>query len=69
MTTNNASYCLLLSTKTGYFRSPEGVRLINPDSTTACYTCLLTQRPYGPDERPVTPQSCGSERECFRSDQ
>jgi hypothetical protein len=62
-------YCLLLRTKKGYFRSPAGVRLIDRDSTTACYMCLLTQRPYGPDGLPVTAETCGPGRGCFQSDE
>ena len=51
---SGANFCRLLRTKFSYFRAPGGERLIDPDSTTACYTCLLTQRPVGPDGMPVT---------------
>ena len=44
----SANLCRLLRTKFSYFRAPGGDRLIDPESTTACYTCLLTQRPVGP---------------------
>jgi len=61
-------FCLMLLTKTGYLRSPTGQRLIDPDSTTACYTCLLTQRPFGPDGLPADTDYCGFDRACFRPD-
>ncbi|MFI5352479.1 MAG: hypothetical protein ACHQZS_05885 [Candidatus Binatales bacterium] len=61
-------YCVLLRTKTGYYRSPEGERLIDPDSSTACYNCLLTQRPVGPDGMPVEARSCSEDRACFRDE-
>ena len=63
------TYCALLRTKTGYFRSPAGVRLIDRESPTACYTCLLTQRPYGPDGMPVVAESCGAERGCYQREE
>ena len=69
MPAGSEEYCLLLRTKAGYFRSPAGVRLIDRDSTTACYTCLLTQRPYGPDGLPVNAEVCGPERGCFQRDE
>jgi hypothetical protein len=62
----NRTFCLMLRTKNGYFRSPIGERLIDPDSTTACYNCLLTQRPYGPDGMPANADYCGPERSCFK---
>ena len=62
---SDANYCRLLRTKLGYFRAPDGDRLIDPDSTTACYTCLLTQRPVGPDGLPVHAARCRPARECF----
>ncbi len=61
-------YCALLRTKTGYYRSPDGERLIDPDSSTACYNCLLTQRPVGPEGMPVDARSCGEDRACFREE-
>jgi hypothetical protein len=61
-------FCLYLRTKNGYFRSPQGERLIDPDSRTACYTCLLTQRPVGPDEMPCNARECGPARGCFREE-
>jgi hypothetical protein len=62
----NRTFCLMLRTKNGYFRSSMGERLIDPGSTTACYNCLLTQRPYGPDGMPANADSCGPERSCFK---
>jgi hypothetical protein len=61
-------FCLYLRTKNGYFRSPQGERLINPDSPTACYTCLLTQHPVGPDGMPCNAYECGPERGCYKAD-
>jgi hypothetical protein len=61
-------FCLMLRTKTGYFRSAAGERLIDPDSTTACYNCLLTQRPFGPDGMPADAEFCREDRSCFRRD-
>jgi len=66
MATDNQTFCLMLRTKTGYFRSVAGQRLIDLDSSTACYNCLLTQRPYGPDEMPANAELCRPERACFR---
>jgi hypothetical protein len=57
----------LLRTKTAYYRSPDGERLIDPASTTACYNCVLTRRPFGPDGLPINAQSCGSDRGCFKT--
>jgi hypothetical protein len=62
---SSANFCRLLRTKFSYFRAPGGDRLIDPDSTTACYTCLLTQRPVGPDGMPVRADTCGADRDCF----
>lgn len=61
----STTFCRLLRTKFSYFRAPGGERLIDPDSTTACYTCLLTQRPIGPDGMPVNARTCGADRDCF----
>jgi hypothetical protein len=44
-------FCALLRTKTAYYRTPDGDRIFKPDDSTACYTCLKTQRPVGPDAR------------------
>lgn len=30
------------------------------------YTCLRTCQPWGPDDGPALPESCGSFRSCFR---
>ena len=65
---SSADFCRLLRTKFSYFRAPGGDRLIDPDSTTACYTCLLTQRPVGPDGMPVHAATCGAGRDCFSSE-
>lgn len=62
-------YCAKLRTKTGYFRSSEGARLIDASSTTACYTCLKTLKPFGPDGEPADALSCGRERACFEEEQ
>jgi hypothetical protein len=59
-------FCLYLRTKNGYFRSPDGERLIDPESSTACYACLLTQRPAGPDGQPCSASECRPGRGCFR---
>jgi hypothetical protein len=61
-------YCLYLRTKTGYFRTVDGRRQIDPDSATACYACLKTQRPYGPDGEPADASSCGADRVCFEEE-
>jgi hypothetical protein len=66
MTGNNYQFCLMLRTKAGYFRSLEGNRLIDIDDSAACYTCLLTQRPFGPDGMPAEPAVCDNTRACFR---
>ncbi len=59
-------FCALLRTKTAYFRSHDGERLFNPESTTACYNCLVTQRPFGPDGMPVNAEWCRADRVCFK---
>jgi hypothetical protein len=64
----NRVFCNMLRTKTGYYRSPDGERLIDPESSTACYTCVLTQRPFGPDGLPSNAQSCGPDRGCFKAE-
>jgi hypothetical protein len=66
MTGENRIFCMMLRTKNGYSRSLEGKRLIDNDDTTACYTCLLTQRPFGPDGMPADAAFCDSDRACFR---
>lgn len=66
---NAHTFCLMLRTKTGYLRSAAGERVIDPESATACYTCLLTQRPFGPDGMPANPDYCGSDRDCFKPDE
>jgi hypothetical protein len=60
--------CGLLRTKTAYYRTPDGERMFHRDSTTACYTCLLTQRPYGPDGMTAHAQSCGEARGCYEEE-
>ena len=66
MVRENQIFCIMLRTKMGYFRSDEGERLIDAEDTTACYNCLLTQRPVGPDGMPADPGYCGNARACFR---
>ena len=61
-------YCGFLRTKNAYFRDERGERMFNLDSTTACYMCLKTQRPVGPDGDPVDAESCGEERGCFEEE-
>ena len=68
MPATTRNFCLYLRTKNGYFRSPEGRRLIDPDSSTACYRCLLTQRPVGPDGMPCDAQQCSEDRSCFKEE-
>lgn len=58
-------FCRYLRSKKGYFRAADGVRMIDPDSTTACYTCLRTLRPWGPDDKPADADTCGPDRGCF----
>lgn len=65
MAESRRQFCLYLRTKSAYFRTPDGERIFEPESSTACYTCLKTQRPYGPDGMPADAQSCGSSRGCF----
>jgi hypothetical protein len=60
--------CGMLRTKTAYWRSPQGERSFEPESSTACYTCVLTQRPFGPDGLPANAQTCGRDRGCFKPD-
>ena len=61
-------FCALLRTKTAYYRTPDGERIFKPDEMTACYTCLKTQRPVGPDGQPVDAQACGADRGCFEQE-
>ena len=68
MPATTRNFCLYLRTKNGYFRSPEGRRMIHPDSSTACYRCLLTQRPVGPDGMPCDAQQCSEDRSCFKEE-
>jgi len=63
--TAKSSFCAMLREKHGYFRSATGERLIDPTNSTACYSCLLTQRPFGPDGMPVNADYCGSTRGCY----
>ena len=44
MAESKRQLCLYLRTKTAYFRTPEGERMFDPESATACYTCLKTRR-------------------------
>ena len=61
-------FCALLRTKTAYYRTPDGDRIFKLDDAAACYTCLMTQRPVGPDGRPVDANSCGTDRGCFEQE-
>ena len=65
MAETKRQFCLNLRTKTAYFRTPDGERMFDPDSSTACYSCLKTQRPYGPDGMPADADTCGADRGCF----
>lgn len=62
------NFCLYLRTKTAYYRDLEGHRMFDPESSTACYTCLKTQRPFGPDGMPADADSCGERRGCFEEE-
>jgi hypothetical protein len=70
MAESTPQFCLYLRTKTAYFRTPDGERMFDPESSTACYTCLKTQRPFGPDARPADADSCVTsvDRNCFEKD-
>ena len=68
MSSPSPGFCALLRTKTAYYRTPDGERIFKPDDSTACYTCLTTQRPVGPDGRPVDAQACGTDRGCFEQE-
>ena len=70
MAESKRQFCLYLRTKTAYFRTPEGERMFHPESSTACYTCLKTQRPFGPDAMPADADSCATsaDRNCFEND-
>ena len=61
-------FCLHLRTKSAYFRTPTGERIFEPESSTACYNCLKTQRPVGPDGMPADADSCGETRPCYEPD-
>ena len=65
---SQSQYCLWLRTKTAYYRDDSGARKFNPDSTTACYSCLKTQRPVGPDGEPADLAQCGASRGCFEEE-
>lgn len=58
-------FCLHLRTKSAYFRSVDGERIFEPESSTACYRCLKTQQPVGPDGSPAHANACGEDRACF----
>jgi hypothetical protein len=62
----NRNFCAMLRTKNAYSRSESGARQFDPDSSTACYTCVLTQRPFGPDGMPANTEYCGHTRACFK---
>ncbi len=66
-TSTGFRFCVHLRTKTAYFRDEAGERMFHPESSTACYMCLKTQRPFGPDGIPAAADSCAREhdRGCF----
>jgi hypothetical protein len=66
--TANPRWCAMLRTKTAYYRDADGRRIIDPDSTTACYTCIRTLKPYGPDDMPADARRCGADRVCFEEE-
>lgn len=68
MAHSDHSPCLYLRTKSAYFRSASGERIFEPESSTACYTCLKTLRPVGPDGMPVDVELCRGDRGCFEED-
>ena len=68
MPLQSADFCAYLRTKTAYYRNSTGERMFDAASSTACYTCLRTQRPVGPDGQPVDAASCGENRGCFEQE-
>ncbi len=68
MAESSRRFCFYLRTKSAYFRAPTGERIFEPQSSTACYTCLKTQRPFGPDAMPVDANRCGENRSCSEED-
>jgi hypothetical protein len=64
----NRFFCAMLRTKSAYWRAADGMRLFDPESSTACYTCVLTQRPAGPDGLPADVHNCSPDRACFKAD-
>jgi|YelNatPaOPRAMG01_1025707.scaffolds.fasta_scaffold02343_3 hypothetical protein len=62
-------HCLYLRTKSAYFRNSAGERIFEPANSTACYTCLKTLRPVGPDGMPADAESCHAQgRGCFQEE-
>jgi hypothetical protein len=59
------SFCLHLRTKSAYFRTASGERMFEVESSTACYKCLKTLRPVGPDGMPADARECVAHRVCF----
>lgn len=68
MANGREEFCGMLRTKMAYFRAPDGRRLINPASSTACYICMRTLKPYGPDGIPADALQCGPGRVCFEEE-
>ncbi len=69
MTESKPRQCLYLRTKSAYFRDAEGERIFEPGNSTACYMCLRTLRPVGPDGMPADAESCRTlERGCFQEE-
>lgn len=59
-----ANRCRHLRTKRYYYGTTEEVMEASELSTTAQFWCLRTMRVVGPDQGPVTPQTCRSGRGC-----
>ncbi len=69
MAESKLRHCLYLRTKSAYFRNAAGERIFEPGNSTACYTCLKTLRPLGPDGMPADAESCRTlERGCFQEE-
>lgn len=60
--------CASLRTKMIYVAGRARAPL-DRESSTACYWCLHTMSPVGPDDGPVRPRSCTAARGCYRADE
>lgn len=58
--------CARLRTKMMYVAGRNAAPL-DGTSTTACYWCLDTMSPVGPDDAPVRPEACRPGRPCHRA--